>query len=299
MTNPSHGRERVLVLGAKGMLGQELIPALLRRCGGKADADVLGWDIEELDIRDRNAVSDAIGETRPDIVVNAAAYTDVDGCETNLEMASDVNGEAPGHVAAACRKVGATLVHFGTDFVFDGQSTHPYRPDDPPHPLSAYGRSKLAGELAIQATGCNAIIIRTSWLFGPAGWSFVKAILDRAAGPEPLRVVTDQVGCPTLATDLAEAVVNLLDAGAAGTFHFTNEGECSWFEFAREILRQAGIDRPVERITSEQLDRPARRPAYSALDKTNYLQTTGAQIAPWQDALRRYLAIELRSVRPS
>ncbi len=242
---------RVLVLGAEGMLGRDLMAVFGKQLGDGANEDLVGWDLAELDIRDCEAVYSALSELRPGIVVNAAAYTDVDGCETNIELATAVNGQAPGHVARVCHEIGAMLVHFGTDFVFDGESERPYHEDDAANPLSVYGRSKWEGERAIGNAGCRHLIVRTSWLFGPGGRNFVEAILLRAKSGEPLRVVTDQVGRPTLAADLAEAVVRLLDAGAQGTVHFANSGQCSWFEFAQEIVRQAGLATTVQSITSD------------------------------------------------
>ncbi len=279
----------VLVLGARGMLGRELVDEFRKRLDDTAGQRVVGWDLAELDIRDRDAVFKALRGLHPSAVINAAAYTDVDGCETNIEEAMAVNAKGPGHIAEACAEIGATLVHFGTDFIFGGRTDRPYRPDDRANPLSVYGRSKWEGEKAIRAAGRYHLIVRTSWLFGRHGRNFAEAILARARAGQSLSVVADQIGRPTLACDLAEAVVRLLDAWALGTFHFANSGQCSWFEFAKEIVKQAGIDAPVQPITSEQLNRPARRPAYSVLDTSRYVELTGHVPAPWQDALGRYL----------
>ena len=164
---------------------------------------LVGVDVDELDITDRSAIRSAVADLKPALVVNAAAYTDVDGCESNVEQAMAVNGRAPGFIAEACSATGALLVHYSTDFVFDGSAQRPYQPDDMAKPLSAYGQSKWAGEEAVRQSGCRQLIVRTSWLFGPAGRNFVEAILARAKSGEPLRVVTDQVGRPTLAADLA------------------------------------------------------------------------------------------------
>ena len=289
MSQPDWAEGCVLVLGAEGMLGRELVPQLSARQTDGHAGRLVRWDIEELDIRDRDAVLEAVGALKPNVVVNTAAYTDVDGCETHAELAMAVNAKGPSHIAAACTDVGATLVHFGTDFVFDGRAQRPYGPDDPPNPLSVYGRSKWEGEQVIRAAACRHLIIRTSWLFGPGGRNFVETILAKAEAGERLHVVTDQVGSPTLAADLAHAVVKLLDAGTLGTFHFANSGQCSWFGFAQEIISQAGINQRVEPITSVQLKRPAQRPAYSVLDTANCTETTGLRPPPWQDALRRYL----------
>ena len=288
MNTPDWSAGNVLVLGAAGMLGHELTRTF-HAWAEASGQSVAGWDIADLDIRDRGAVMGTIGELKPQLVVNAAAHTDVDGCETDLAQALAVNAQAPGHLARACDSVGALLVHIGTDFIFDGSQTRPYRPDAAANPLSVYGRSKWKGEQAIRAALDRHLIVRSSWMFGPHGRNFVEAILAQAASAKPLRVVHDQIGSPTLAADLADAVIRLVDAGAQGTFHFANAGWCSWFEFAKEILNQTGVDRDVEPITSEQLGRPARRPAYSVLDSGKYTEATGARPAPWQDALRSYL----------
>lgn len=278
---------RVLVLGARGMLGQELVKVLGERV---APEHLVAWDLDELDICDEASVRSALDELAPAVVINAAAYTDVDGCETNQEVARAANGEAPGYVAGACIGIGATMVHFGTDFVFDGQARRPYRPMDAANPLSVYGRSKWEGEEAIRQTGCRHLIVRTSWLFGLGGRNFVEAIRSKAISGERLRVVDDQVGRPTLASDLAVAVMRLLDHGAAGTLHYANSGACSWYEFAKEIVQQAGAAADVTPIKSAELGRPAHRPAYSVLDTSGYEELTNDHPAPWKDALSRYLA---------
>lgn len=269
------------------MLGQELVELLRERMAGEG---VIAWDIAELDICDEAAVRRSLGKVAPAVVINAAAYTDVDGCETHQELAHSANGVGPGHVARACVDIGASMVHFGTDFVFDGLARRPYRPMDAANPLSAYGRSKWEGEQAVRAAGGRYLIVRTSWLFGLGGRNFVEAILAKASAGEGLRVVDDQVGRPTLASDLAAGVLQLLDASAAGTVHFANSGECSWYEFAKEIVRQAGMSVEVTPMKSAELGRPARRPAYSVLDTSGYEEVTGDRPAHWTDALSRYLA---------
>jgi dTDP-4-dehydrorhamnose reductase len=273
------------------MLGRELTAALGQRLDGPGRQRVIGWDLPDLDIRKGEAVLKRLRRQRPSVVVNAAARTDVDECEGHAEEAMSVNAQAPGHVARACTEIEALCVHIGTDFIFDGRSDRPYRPDDEANPLSVYGRSKWEGERAVRSSGCDHLVIRTSWLFAPHGRHFVGAILNRGRAGKPLRVVDDQVGRPTLASDLAEAVIRLLDAGARQTVHFANAGQCSWFEFACEIVRQAGLDVPVRAIHSEELGQPARRPPYSVLDTDGYTRLTGHEPASWQDALRRYFAV--------
>jgi dTDP-4-dehydrorhamnose reductase len=271
------------------MLGRELMRRLAERAKESPTLRVTGWGSAELDIADRATVLSSIAHAGPTIVINCAAYTDVDGCERDTARAMAVNAEGPAFLAEACVASGVLLVHFSTDFVFDGRNSCPYKPDDAANPISIYGRSKRQGELAVRKIGGRSLIIRTSWLFGIGGKNFVDTILTRAKAGNPLSVVTDQLGRPTLTTDLATATLALLDANAAGTFHFANADACSWHEFAVEIIRYAGLSTSVAPMTSDKLNRPARRPAYSVLDTSDYTEITGCSIAPWRDALRRYL----------
>ncbi len=304
MNNSGWAARSVLVLGAKGMLAHDLLPALRRRLGPSAVEQLAAWDSQKLDIRDPQATTRTLDALRPSVVINTAAFTDVDACETSVDLAMAVNAEGPGNIANACRATDALMVHFGTDYVFDGQSKRPYRPDDAPAPLSIYGRSKWDGEEAVRASGCRHLILRTSWLFGPGRRNFVEKIVERATGRAPLRVVADQIGRPTLAADISQAVIHLLDAAAEGVFHFANEGWCSWFEFAQSILVHAGIQTRIDPITATELARPARRPAYSVLDLGDYVRVTGRTPPPWHDALRRYFegkrsAVEGSSCTPT
>ena len=283
-------RRRVLVTGASGMLGSDLVYLL----------SVGGWDVlarpkAEVDVADSSQVARALRELRPDIVVNCAAFTKVDDCETD-PRAFQVNAEGVANLADACGHVGAQLVQISTDFVFDGMRNEPYREDDAVNPLSAYGRSKRAGEEeALRLPG--SLVVRASWLFGRSGWNFIEAILKQVeSGRERLSVVIDQVGRPTSTTDLSEALAALLDASASGIFHFANRGEVSWNEFAREILWLAGrSDVAVDPTTAEAIARPARRPAYSVLDTGKYERLTGRPIRHFRDPLAEYLA---RRARP-
>jgi dTDP-4-dehydrorhamnose reductase len=283
-------RRRVLVTGASGMLGSDLVFLLTA-----AGYDVLARPHAELDVADSGQVSRTLRELRPDVVVNCAAFTKVDACETD-PRAFRVNAEGVANLADACGHVGSLLTQISTDFVFDGTKQEPYREDDPVNPVSAYGRSKRAGEEeALRLPGC--LVVRASWLFGRSGWNFIEAILRQVeAGKERLSVVVDQVGRPTSTTDLSEAIVALLEAGASGVYHFANRGEVSWNEFAREILWLAGrTDIAVDPTTSEALARPARRPAYSVLDTGKYERLTGRPIRHFRDPLAEYLA---RRARP-
>ncbi len=283
-------RRRILVTGATGMLGSDLA-ALLASAG----YDVLARGKTELDVTHSSRVARALRELQPDVVVNCAAFTRVDDCETD-PRAFQVNAEGVAHLADACGHVGAQLAQISTDFVFDGGKGEPYREDDPVEPLSAYGRSKRAGEEeALRLPG--SLVVRASWLFGRSGWNFVEAILKQVESGKPrLAVVTDQVGRPTATTDLSEAILALLEAGASGVYHFANRGEVSWNDFAREILWLAGRpDLPVDPTTSEAFPRPARRPPYSVLDTGKYERLTGRPIRHFRDPLAEYIA---RRARP-
>jgi len=253
---------KVVITGAAGQLGVDLV----EHCTSLGD-DVVGLDRSSLDITDRDAVMAAVRSSRPDAVINAAAYTAVDACETDAELAFAVNGTAVDHLAAACAAVGAHLVHVSTDYVFDGTLDRPYREDDPTNPQSVYGRSKLAGE---HNAGSDAAIARTSWVCGEHGNNMVKLVLRLAANPEqPLAFVDDQRGHPTFTADLAPALRRLAADRRTGIHHVTNQGAVSWYEFVREILAAADDDPDrVRPIATVDLDppRPAPRPANSVLD---------------------------------
>lgn len=281
-------RRRVLVTGASGMLGSDLAPVL-----AAAGYEVLARSRSELDIADAAALSRALAESRPDIVVNCAAFTKVDACETD-PRAFEVNAGAVGLLADACGHVSCQLVQISTDFVFDGAKGAPYREDDPAGPLSAYGRSKRMGEEeALRLPG--SLVVRASWLFGRSGWNFVEAILNQVeSGRERLTVVADQVGRPTATTDLSQAILALLDAGVSGIYHFANRGEVSWHAFAQEILAVAGHSVPVDATTSAALARPAVRPPYSTLDTGKYERLTGRSVRHFRDPLAEYLAHRAR-----
>jgi dTDP-4-dehydrorhamnose reductase len=283
-------RRRALITGASGMLASDLAPLL-----AAAGWEVFGRSKAELDIADASRVSRTLRELSPDVVVNCAAFTKVDACETD-PRAFEVNGAAVANLADACGHVSAQLVQISTDFVFDGEKHAPYVEDDAVRPLSAYGWSKRSGEeAALRLPG--SLVVRASWLFGRSGWNFVEAILKQVeAGKDRLSVVVDQVGRPTATTDLAEALLALLDAGASGVYHFANRGEVTWHDFAREILWLAGrADVAVDPTTSEALARPARRPPYSVLDTGKYERLTGRRIRHFRDPLAEYLA---RRARP-
>jgi dTDP-4-dehydrorhamnose reductase len=274
---------RVTVFGATGMLGK----ALVRQWDNKGD-EVTGLGSAQADIRDPAPVERAIQQSKPDCVVLSAAYTDVDGCERNPDMASAVNTGGAVNVARAAANAGARLLFVSTDYVFDGTKSTPYETGDPRNPISAYGRSKAEAEEKILSILPDACIVRTSWLFGPGGKCFPDTILKLAATRPELEVVNDQRGCPTYTLDLADAIVALCKSEARGIVHCTNRGECSWYDFAVEIMHQAGLKTVVHPTTSDKFVRPAPRPKYSVLSSAS-LAKYGIEMRPWQQTLPDYL----------
>ncbi|HPW56604.1 MAG: dTDP-4-dehydrorhamnose reductase [Thermoanaerobaculaceae bacterium] len=274
---------RLLVTGSQGQLGRAL-----GQVGPARGHVVAGYDLPELDITDAVLVQRAVAGERPDAIVNCAAFTAVDAAEADEARATAVNGEGVANLAVVANAVGAVLVHISTDYVFDGRPGRPWREDDPTGPLSAYGRSKLAGE-RVAILAAQHLVVRTAWLFGK-GWNFVEAIrIQLEEGRDPLAVVSDQIGSPTYAVDLAEALVELLEIGARGVVHAVNEGVTSWHGFAGEIVRLLGVHAEVRPISSSELNRPALRPANSVLDTARLRGLLGHGLPPWQDALGRYL----------
>jgi dTDP-4-dehydrorhamnose reductase len=272
---------RVTIFGASGLLGK----ALMREWSGDA---VTGLNSRDADIRDAKRVQQVVREVRPEWIVLAAAYTDVDGCEGNPDLAFAVNRDGALNVAIAAKVVGARLVFLSSDYVFDGKKTTPYESGDTRNPGSVYGRTKAEAEIGLLELLPECCIVRTSWLFGSGGKCFPDTILKLAASRPALDVVNDQRGCPTYAVDLARALAQLCRKNASGIVHVTDAGECSWFEFAQEIVRSAGLATTVRPVSSQQMARPAPRPAYSVLSATR-LQSLGIEMPSWRDALRRYL----------
>lgn len=272
----------ILVVGASGMLGHDLMKVLA--------GEVRGVDLPDIDITSLESVRRVLLTLKPEIIINAAAYTDVDGCETNVEQAMAVNGEGVGLLALTAREIGAKLVQISTDYVFDGSKGAPYREDDPVNPLSIYGESKLAGELnAVMAP--QHLIIRTQWLYGIHGKNFVETMLRLAGEKSELTVVDDQTGSPTWTYDLALAIKALLDKSCSGTYHAANSGFCSWNEFARAIFEEEGLKIKVNSMTTKELDRPANRPLYSTLDCSKLEHDTGFRPQHWREALQNYLRL--------
>ncbi len=275
---------RLLVTGAGGMLARALVPV----CESRGHT-VTAHTRASLDVTRCEAVRAAVRESAPDWVVHLAAYTDVDGCEKDPDRAFVVNGLGARNSAMAAFEVGAGVMALSSDYVFDGRTREPRREHDIVGPLSQYGRSKLAGERGAREVNPRHLIVRTSWLYGAGGRNFVDTILARARSGQPLAVVDDQRGSPTWTGDLAVALADLLDRGEYGTYHVTNSGDCTWHEFAEAICREAGTPAEIRRITSEELARPAMRPAYSVLDPTWFEHVCGRRMPHWQDALGRYL----------
>ena len=249
---------------------------------------VTGLGSRDADIRDAERIRKVTHETRPDWIVLSAAYTDVDGCEGNTELAFAVNRDGAVNVAAAAKEVGSRLLFLSSDYVFDGKKTTPYETNDPRNPQSVYGRTKAEAETQLLALLPDCCIVRTSWLFGAGGKCFPDTILKLAASRPALDVVNDQRGSPTYAIDLARAIVSLCRKNAQGIVHATNAGDCTWFEFAQEIVQSAGLTTNVRPTSSERMARPAPRPAYSVLSPSA-LNALGISAPSWQDALRRYL----------
>ena len=276
----------MLITGANGLLGRELFNLF------RAEYEVRATDERECDVTSPPACEKAIGEFRPGVVLHCAAYTAVDKAEEEEARARVVNRDGTRNVARECREHGAFLVTFGSDYVFDGASGRPYAEGETARPLSAYGRSKWAAEEALREEAPDHLLIRSQWLYGPHGRNFVFAILEKARRGEPLRVVSDQWGCPTYSRDLAAATKRLLDAGARGTFHFSNEGETTWHEFAKFVLAHA-CKEPVSLapVPAADLSYPAPRPPYSVLCKDKYRRVTGDAPRRWEDAAAEFLKI--------
>lgn len=275
---------RVLVTGANGQLGTELVDLYAARGG----AEVLGVDLPDLDITSADSVASSFSAFRPEVVINCAAWTAVDAAEENEESALVVNGEGPAVLARACRNAGAWMVQVSTDYVFAGDASTPYSEDATPDPRSAYGRTKLAGEIAVQSELPDAhYIVRTAWLYGHEGSNFVKTMLRLESERETIDVVDDQIGQPTYAVDLAAQIAALVDARpAAGIFHGTNSGEVSWHGFTQEIFRLIGADPArVIAVTSEQFVRPAPRPAYSVLGHDRWQEVGLGEMRDWRLAI--------------
>ena len=276
---------KILVTGADGMLGSELVAVL------SPVHEVTAADVGDFDITDPDAVAAAVRSAAPGLVVNCAAYTDVDGAEANRELAFAVNGRGAGNLAEAAARAGARVLHLSTDYVFDGTKSSAYTEDDEPNPLSVYGESKLEGERRVLDAAPEALIVRTAWLYGHRGRNFVETILKAASERRGLRVVDDQRGTPTNAADLALIIKELIAIEAEGVVNATNTGSCSWCEFAREILRLAGLTNvTVDAVSSSEFPRPAKRPGLSVLALDRLSGLLGWVPRAWEESLAEYIA---------
>jgi len=273
---------RILITGGRGQLGRSLEDALAQH-----QVSALGHD--ELDITDAKAVARALDKLRPELVIHAAAWTDTAGCEADPERALRVNGEGSGVVADGCGRAGAAMVYISSNEVFDGTATEPYREDDAPNPVNAYGRSKLEGEDRVRSTLERHYIVRTAWLYGAGRVSFPEKVLQMAAKTGRLKGVADEIASPTWTVDLARGIAALVADAPWGTYHLTNSGYCSRLEWIEEVLRIRGLTGVgVERSTQEEFGAPYRKPVFSALSLEK-ARRLGIEMPPWQDALERYL----------
>jgi len=293
---------KILVTGAKGQLGTEIIKCLERGVTELGTPDVLkekneiiAHDVDTLDITDTEAVIALFERERPEAVINCAAYTNVNKCETERELAFKVNAIGPRNLAIAAQRVGAKLVHVSTDYVFRGDGSVPYVEWDRTEPVSVYGRSKCLGEEYVRDFCSRFFIVRTAWLYGYYGPNFVKTMLKIASEKGACRVVCDQRGNPTNAADLAHHILKLLTTEEYGIYHGTGEGECSWFEFTQKIVEYAGLDATVTPCTTEEYPTPAKRPAYSSLDNMMLRATVGNEFREWKCALKHFID-ELKSM---
>jgi len=279
--------DKILVIGAAGMLGSQVAKQLQAR-----GENVHQATRKEMDLADEQSIVAVLDQVKPDVVINCAAYTNVDGAEDNEELAATINGYGVGNLAKQCKRHNAYLIHVSTDYVFDGLATSPYRPCDNLSPQSAYGRSKLLGETLIQSQADQYAIVRTSWLFGMQGQHFIKTILKLANQNDHLKVVNDQIGCPTHTRDLARCLIEFSHQRLQGIFHFCNGPACSWFDLASEAIKLTGIECVIEPCDSHEFPRPAPRPKYSVLDSTETVRLLDWKPSDWSVALSDYLSSE-------
>lgn len=286
----------ILVTGASGQLGLSVRDAANCSDNNFVFSDIRAeGDVIPLDITDASAVGKVLKDNEISAVINCAAYTDVNRAESEPDVAELVNCKAAGVLAEAAAEAGALLVHISTDYVFAGDSCRPYTEADATSPLGVYGRTKLAGEKAIEASGCRYLIIRTSWLYSNYGKNFYKTMVDLTASRPVVKVVSDQTGTPTWASDLAEAIVTILDGNMSfesGVYHYSNEGVCSWYDFAKEICAGVGHLCDVMPCRSEDYPSPVRRPHFSVLDKTRFKETFGIEIPHWRESLLSCIALQ-------
>ena len=276
---------RILVTGAGGLLGNAIV-----RTAADRGHDVRPFARSALDVIDPGEVERQMRAEMPEVVVHCAAFTAVDRAEAEADQAMKVNRDGTRNVAMAAAQVGATVVYPSTDYVFNGRARTPYGPDDETSPLNAYGISKLAGEQVLAMSGCSWMVVRTSWLYGPGGWDFVDVVLEKGERPGEMKVVDDQVGCPTWTGSLAPGILELTEADARGTYHVCDAGQASWFELAGRVAQEAGLDIELTATSTLAWGSPAQRPPYSVLDCSNVEAMLGREMTPWCESLGSYLS---------
>ena len=287
---------KILITGSKGQLGNTIydllingknslgeIPKIYKNC------DITAVDVDELDITEKDSVMSFVNQDKPDLIINCAAYTNVDGCETDRELAEKVNAIGPYNLALAAKEINAKFVHISTDYVFRGDATKPYVETDECDPVTAYGSSKRNGELKVQTAWGKHYIFRTSWLYGLVGNNFVKTIRRVAKEKGALTVVNDQRGNPTNCEDLAYHILKVAETENYGIYHCTGNGECTWFDFAKKIVEYSRLNCTVDPCSTEQSNRPAKRPAFSSLDNRHLRKTVGDNMREWTVALKEYI----------
>lgn len=275
---------KVLVTGVKGQLGYDVMNELTKR-GHIA----IGTDIEEMDITNADSVDAVIKENAPDAVIHCAAYTAVDAAEDNAKLCRRINAEGTQNIANVCKELDIKMTYISTDYVFDGQGERPWEPDDERTPLNVYGQTKYEGELAVQNTVDKYFIVRIAWVFGVNGKNFIKTMLNLGKTRDSLTIVNDQFGSPTYTFDLARLLVDMVETDKYGIYHATNEGICTWYEFACEIFKQAGMDVKVSPVSSAEYPAKAKRPSNSRMSKEKLTENGFEKLPTWQDALSRYL----------
>ena len=275
---------KVLVTGVKGQLGYDVVNELTKR-----GIEAVGVDIQDMDITDATSVEKVIGEAAPDAVIHCAAYTAVDAAEDNVELCRRVNADGTQNIANVCKKLDCKMIYISTDYVFDGEGTRAWEPDDERHPLNVYGQTKYEGELAVQNTLEKYFIVRISWVFGVNGKNFIKTMLNLGKTHDHLTVVNDQFGSPTYTYDLARLLVDMVLTDKYGIYHATNEGICNWYEFACEIFRKAGMNVDVAHVPASEYPTKAKRTENSRMSKEKLTENGFERLPSWQDALERYL----------
>ncbi|MDR3291000.1 MAG: dTDP-4-dehydrorhamnose reductase [Methanobrevibacter sp.] len=278
---------KILLTGRNGMLGNDLIEILKG-----SNHEIISTNTSNLDITKLNEIHEKVDEVNPEIIINSAAYTDVDGCEIKKNLAYNVNAIGPKNLAIVANKSNCSLVHISTDYVFDGNQKS-YAEEDETNPINVYGKTKLEGELFVKENLNNYFILRTAWLYGLHGSNFVKTMLNLSKNNNEIAVVNDQYGSPTFTRDLSIAISKIIETDNYGTYHITNSGNCTWYDFAKEIFKQTNIDVTLKAVTSEEFSRPAPRPKYSILNNKNWKKIGFKPLRSYKEALKEYLSLEL------